>query len=83
MAGNFDNIRFTCSWCLGQVALIMLLSINWRADISELQEDLHRKQGVRVFCHYFFDFPRFIHPAILFTSPDRTAPISVLCGHSK
>jgi len=27
MAGNFDNIRFTCSWCPGQVALIMLLSI--------------------------------------------------------
>jgi len=27
MAGNSDNIRFTCSWCPGQVALIMLLSI--------------------------------------------------------
>ena len=28
MAGNFDNIRLTCSWYPGQVALIMLLSID-------------------------------------------------------
>jgi len=27
MAGNFDNIRFTCSWCPGQLALLMLSSI--------------------------------------------------------
>jgi hypothetical protein len=26
---NFDNIRFTCSRCPGQVALIMLVSIKW------------------------------------------------------